>query len=654
MSLFNFGRNNQGNLGRVNQGVRTFGTRAPGSDEPGEQATPRGGELRPKPEPRMGTPAQKVSASVPRGETDYKVLGGLRFRSKTLTQVSELVDVSFHRIINDQLKIAAHMYSRIAVAKLSEGGKECAVFADPAKVTDDEVIEIVELMEIKGFHAVEGYLAASTLVLSLSQGHVDAGALQRRRQIQRSGPNNALFAAFVDIVAWAYDAGADDLDFALDITTDQSQIAFKIGGKYVRPVQFLLHTATMHQMLGIAWQLSDGGASHGFDTKIEQQAKINIELPPKSGPRPNGARIRLRWSGLANDKGTVVTMRLQRLGSSAMVQSLEQAGYLDDHMRIFRRTIRSEGGMVCLSGVVGSGKSTSLAGLLRTLPNTQKIQSIEDPVELDIPNAYQSTVTRDLASSQADPAFLSKSRAIFRSALDVLYLGEIRDIETGGIARQVLESGHTVYTTTHAASGIGCIDRFASPQINIPRNVLAAPGILKLLVYQSLMPVNCPHCAISPDDFISGMDRKAKNEFDIYWGRIESLYGISRSKFRLRNEPGCPHCRRDGLPELNGFKGRTVVCEMVEFDDQMLSYIREERTNDLYRHWMAQSDGRFDSLNMTGKTSMECAIYKAGLGQIDPREIEERFRSFEVIEEMRERNRRVQTSPKLHAVVEAA
>lgn len=642
--MFNFGSNRSV---EKSSGVRTLVQR-PTS---GERTTERDDVHRTgSVHGSVSKPVAANSASESKVDADSKHMGGIRFRTKTLTQVSELVDVSFHRIINDQLKIAAHMYSRIAVAKLSEGGKECAIFADPAKVADGEVAEIIELMASQGYHAVEGYFASSTLVLSLSQGHVDADALQRRRQIQRNGPANALFAAFVDIVAWAYDAGADDLDFALDITSDKSQIAFKIGGKYVRPIQWLLHTATMHQMLGIAWQLSDGGASHGFDAKIEQQAKINIELPAKGGTRPNGARIRLRWSGLANDKGTVVTMRLQRLGNSALVQTLEQAGYLPDHMRIFRRTIRSEGGMVCFSGVVGSGKSTSLARLLTTLPNHLKIQSIEDPVELEIPYAYQSTVTRDLTSTKSDPAFLAKVRAVFRSALDVLYLGEIRDEDTGGIARQILESGHTVYTTTHAASGIGCIDRFASPQINIPRNVLAAPGILKLLVYQSLMSVNCPHCSIAPDDYYADLREADRDGFHEYWGRIESLYGMPRSNYRIRNPQGCSHCRKDGLPELNGFKGRTVVCEMVEFDDLMLNYIREERTNDLYRHWTSQSDGKYDSQNMAGKTSMECAIYKAGQGLIDPREIEERFRSFEVIEEMRKRNKKVTPGRSLHAV----
>lgn len=297
--------------------------------------------------------------------------------------------------------------------------------------------------------------------------------------------------------------------------------------------------------------------------------------------------------------------------------------------------------MVCFSGVVGSGKSTSLARLLSLLPLTVKIQSIEDPVELEIPNAYQKTVSRDLAATGADPAFLSAARAIFRSALDVLYLGEIRDRETGGIARQVLESGHSVFTTTHAKGALGSIDRFCSPQIDIPREVLAAPDILKLLVYQSLLPVNCPHCAINPMDLQSGLRGTQRDEFEAYWARIERLYQIDRSKYRVRHADGCEHCRKDGLPELNGLMGRTVVCEMVEFDDQMLEFVRDGRKIELARHWMSLSDGKYDSANMNGKTSQDCAIYKAAQGLIDPHEIEERFKSFETIEELRHRNKRI-------------
>lgn len=142
---------------------------------------------------------------------------------------------------------------------------------------------------------------------------------------------------------------------------------------------------------------------------IEQQAKINIELPKVPGTRPHGARLRLRWSGLANDKATVIPPTgIRRLGQSATVKSLESGGYRPWHGIHSTGRSGSGGGLVCFAGTVGSGsKSTSLAQLLSLVPNDYKIQSIEDPVELDIPNAHQKTVARQLISNGAEPGFLS-------------------------------------------------------------------------------------------------------------------------------------------------------------------------------------------------------------------------------------------------------
>lgn len=593
------------------------------------------------------------------------IYGGLQFNTTPIHSVDDLMRVPFTRIVNAELQIGAHMYARCAVAKLSEVGNEYTVFVDREKATPDEVTEIVALLRNKQWTVDQGHYAPSQLILSLSQGHIQGSTLQSAREIARDPARNALYQEFMSIVGWAYDNRADDIDWRFDITSPQSQIAFKIGGKYIRPQHYLINTETMCHLLGIAWQRSGGGASAQFDPRIEQQAQVAIDLPP-TDKRKNGAKIRLRWSGMSNDKGTAVTMRVQRLGESAMVKSLEQAGYLDWHMKVFRRVINSEGGLVCFSGVVGSGKSTSLAQLIGLLPRHVKIQSIEDPVELDIPDALQKTVSRDLLQTGPDPAFLSAARAIYRSALDVLYLGEVRDTETGGIARQVVESGHTVYTTTHARSALGIIDRFVSPQIGVPRDVMGAPDILKLLVFQALLPVNCEHCSKSPDEYARAyltpprellaipkeeMATKAElaphreelasyteaaAEHEAYWNRVQRLFGVNASRYRMVDPNGCKHCRKDGLPELNGLSGRTVVCEMVEPDEEMVRLIHAGQTLALKQYWRGQSDGRFDTPNMAGKTAMENAIYKATLGLIDPRQIEQRFSSFETIEAQRE------------------
>lgn len=265
--------------------------------------------------------------------------------------------------------------------------------------------------------------------------------------------------------------------------------------------------------------------------------------------------------------------------------------------------------------------------------------------------AYQKTITRDLAQSGDDKSFLSAQRALYRSALDVFYLGEIRDRETGLVARQVVESGHSVYTTTHARSSLGITDRFESPAIAMPRELLATPGILKLLVYQALLPANCPHCAKSPSDYARAysIQGAALEDHHRYFERLERLYGISRDAYRLRDLHGCPHCQKSELPELNGFAGRTVVSEMVEPDDGMLEYVRVADNIGRDHYWRSMATPRFDDPNLVGKTAMECAIYKAvrgvengaeSFGSIDPREIEPRFMSFETVEAKREAAKR--------------
>jgi general secretion pathway protein E len=567
-----------------------------------------------------------------------RAIGGVLFSSEAeIETTQQLGALQFFQILNEELKLAPHYWSKVAVAQVLANTKECILMLDRSKVHANDIEAVVDVLRKQGFklrqNGPQGYWLSSQLVIALAQGHIDRDGMRAERDIAKDPHKSALLNAFMDIVAWAYANNADDIDFAVDIYSPQSQVAFKIAGKYVRPSFYSLATDTVVQMLGTAWQISTGGESATFQVRMEQQAKVELTLQP-SARIPSGARVRLRWSGMANDKGTVVTMRLQRLGESAKIRSLESAGYPSSQMAVLRRVIRSEGGLIIFAGVVGSGKSTSLAQLLVELPTDIKKISIEDPVELEIPLMYQKTVTRDLTATGDDPAFLSAVRAIFRSALDVLLLGEIRDQTTGLLARQIAESGHTVYTTIHAKGALGVFDRMASPAIGVPREVLATPGIVKVVVYQALLPVSCPHCRKDPDAWAQAMGLTGENlvEHKHYFARIERMYKLQPSLFRLRDPRGCKHCRKEDLPELNGFAGRTVVSEMIEPDEQMLEFILKGQNVQLHRYWRSTSDGIYDSDDLTGKTAMECAIYKVARGEIDPREIERRFDSFETLE----------------------
>ena len=594
-----------------------------------------------------GAPIPAAPQKPPVDGADQINWGGVRFSRSKLETADDLAKLIFDKVVNEEVRLAQHLYASIAVCKVRASDKVVMLFVDREKAKREEVEAVIHQLTKRDYRLtdtpIQGHFANSGLVLALSQGDITQSSLQFERDVARDPAKNALMSGFTDIVAWAYANKADDIDFAVDREASKSQICFKIGGRYIRPERFFLPTDTVIAMLGIAWQKSGGGAAPQFDMKVEQQALVKVNLP-RSPAIPDGARVRLRWSGMAIDKGVVVTTRIQRLGESAVIRSLDEAGYLPSQMAIIRRVIRSEGGMTVLAGVVGSGKSTSLVQMINLLPTDIKIQSFEDPVELELKNAYQKTIARDLAQAGDDKSFLSATRALYRSALDALYLGEIRDRETGLVARQVVESGHSVYTTTHARSALGIAERFASPAVAINREVLATPGILKLLVYQALLPTNCPHCSLAPSDYARAftLDPKALEAHNQYFDRLERLYDMPREAYRMRNSVGCEFCTKEELPELNGFTGRTVVSEMVEPDEQMLEYIgAPDGALKLYKYWRSMASSRFDDEDLTGKNTMECAIYKAVrgtmqggkyVGLIDPREIEPRFMSFETVE----------------------
>lgn len=569
--------------------------------------------------------------------------GPYRVAVGEINRFEDLVHVPFEACLNGALSLSTHLFVSVAMIQSSKVNKNAILLVAPT-VTVDDINSYVEILTEHGWSLPEqgpvAWRAAPSIIMAVSQGH--AGNHSAGVSLGESG-KSALWQSFVDVTQWAFDQGANDIDFAVYSHESMSQVAFKIDGRYLQPERWRLPTDTVLQMLGIAWQRGDGGSDATFQQRIEQQCQLQIDLA-------NNVRVRLRWSGMATDKGPVITLRLQKLGAAAVVRTLEGAGYLPWHLDVFNRALHTKGGLTTLAGTVGSGKSVTTAILMGMLPSHIKKVTFEDPVELDMPGVYQKTIIRDLVQTGegSNSSFAAGVRALFRSALDVFMLGEIRDPEGARVARAVLESGHSVFTTTHAPSALGIFSKFVSPQVGIPVDVLATPGNIRLNVYQALLPKNCPHCALSPADYILEFkpDSVAINEHHHYMDRFERLYQFDSNKLKLRNANGCPHCINKDLSALTGFSGRTIACEMVEPDENICEFLLAGNHVQLFRYWRELSNNKFDDPDFTGKTAMESAIYKASCGEVDPREIELQFESFAAIEH----KRGVAQRPRVHPV----
>jgi type II secretory ATPase GspE/PulE/Tfp pilus assembly ATPase PilB-like protein len=495
--------------------------------------------------------------------------------------------------------------------------------------------------------------AKSDLVESAKAKCVDAGAQKGKVRVvkvtpylllahsQREGydvievaaddDTSGHFATFTDIIRYGVNNGASDVHLNVEDGEAQSQIHFTIEGQYTAPPQWRMDTVRLEELINVAWQKGTGGGSAVFSQNTEAQCRLVLRI--------GGQRIMCRWASLAADRGVSVTLRLLMLDRTIERRSLESQGFFPSQVEMFLRAQTAEGGAIVIAGVVNSGKSTALAELMSMIPRTRKIVTLEDPVEYLIPHALQSTVVRSLDGTD-DNAFTSKLKTFKRSAPNDVLLGEIRDTQTGDAFVDITGSGTNLYCTLHAKSHIQVPERLASKLIGIPEDFLASPGILNLLVYMALLPVLCQDCAkpISALAETGGVDRRGNYHDASYWSeyikRIERLFKIDGASLRVKCDEGCDSCRRPDLPQLNGYTGRTAVASMMEpqVDREMLRLIRKNDTLGLQEYFESLEKTPVDDSDMTNKSMMECGMYKALQGLIDPRDIEQKTMAFDTFE----------------------
>lgn len=116
-------------------------------------------------------------------------------------------------------------------------------------------------------------------------------------------------------------------------------------------------------------------------------------------------------------------------------------------------------GLVCVTGPTGSGKSTTLAALINHINQNHKahIITIEDPIEFVHAN-NQSLINQREVSSHTK-SFANALKATLREDPDIILVGEMRDVETIGLALTAAETGHLVFGTLHTSSAPKTVDR---------------------------------------------------------------------------------------------------------------------------------------------------------------------------------------------------
>ena len=168
------------------------------------------------------------------------------------------------------------------------------------------------------------------------------------------------------------------------------------------------------------------------------------------------------------------------------IPTIDEMGYPP----AIRKFTQTERGLVLVTGVTGSGKSTTLASMINEINETKAkhIITIEDPVEFVHKDKKSLVNQRSLGEDTL--SFSRALRAALREDPDIILVGEMRDRETMEIALHAAETGHLVFSTLHTLDAKETLNRIIGifPPEEQPRIRLVLGSVLEGIISQRLVP----------------------------------------------------------------------------------------------------------------------------------------------------------------------
>jgi type IV pilus assembly protein PilB len=255
-----------------------------------------------------------------------------------------------------------------------------------------------------------------------------------------------------------------------------------------------------------------------------------------------GRKLDLRVSTVPTPKGEKTVMRI--LDNRSINVSLDQLGFAEDTLLIWRNQIKQPHGIILVTGPTGSGKTTTLYASMQHLDLRKlNVSTVEDPIEYNLTN-----ITQIQTHERIGMTFAAALRSLLRQDPDVVMLGEIRDMETATIAVQAALTGHLVLSTLHTNDAPSSVTRL----INIGIEPFLVAAALNSVLAQRLVRRICSHCR---QEVEAGEDIR----------EFLTAHGVDVQ--RITQGAGCSKCRE------TGYCGRCGLYELLVFDDYLRDLI---------------------------------------------------------------------------------
>jgi type IV pilus assembly protein PilB len=303
------------------------------------------------------------------------------------------------------------------------------------------------------------------------------------------------------LFAYAYTRGASDIH--IDPTGFGVQIRLRIDG-------------VLHEIDTLSADIHDELIAR---IKILAGLRTDIHFVPQDGRFGFAYGLKnfdIRVSIVPTHHGENAVLRL--LVGKEQEPVISDLGFSESDEQRIRKALEHHQGMILVTGPTGSGKTSTLYTLIRTLASGKNsIITLEDPVEYALQGVRQIQIRE-----RHGVTFANGLRSIIRQDPDIIMVGEIRDSETAQIATNISLTGHLLLSTLHTNSALGAIPRL----IDMGIDPYLVASTISLVIAQRLVRKICD-CG-----------------------------GV-----------GCGDCAN------SGYKGRTLVGETLTIDEEMRAYI---------------------------------------------------------------------------------
>ncbi len=291
--------------------------------------------------------------------------------------------------------------------------------------------------------------------------------------------------------------------------------------------------------------------------KVMSRMNIAEHRRPQDGNfgiKYNNKKYDFRINTLPVDGKEKVVIRILAPAASlsATKTEINIPGMLPQQLQLVKDMVTAPNGIILTSGPTGSGKTTTLYSLIKSLNDvTVNITTIEDPVEIRLEGINQSAT-----NAKAGITFAACMRAILRQDPDIILVGEIRDFETLETAISAALTGHLVLSTVHTNSAAATVTRL----IEMGAKDYLVSSTLTGVLAQRLVRKLCPHCKVQYKPTLEEAkkilrDPKKAEEFT-----QNTIYGPG----------GCEKCQN------SGYAGRLGLYEVMAINKQIRKLIAQK------------------------------------------------------------------------------